>query len=365
MLSKERNSVINNPRCSIQKPDGSRGSAGGSAGFPRATPGRGIIARFAETFWRGATNSSGGEPPSAGREAFVPGSENRGEIGPLQIGVAVPGDLECGVHVARDWVHRHLGQPDKVILRLDFRNAFNLVDRAAVLRAVPQDLPGLTCWADWCYSQHSRLLYCGGVQQQGDPLGPLLFSLALQPALVACDVCFAYLDDVVMAGDVSQLATALKLNPSYRIAPPSVSQALASYNQAVLPEDQVQALAPSCQQRELSASVDKAQLARLMASTPAETAKHHLQLLQQPGAGSLTLPSAPSDGFCPLCNGVADSFGEHARVCPCGGCGTSSRPSSPLQASAQNWRSIRLILAKAWKLHVNTPVYGRYRAHLG
>ena len=110
----------------------------------------------------------------------------------------------------RDWAHRHVGHPDKVILRLDFRNAFNLVDRAAMLRAVRQDLPGLTCWTDWCYSHHSRLLYAGetiastcGVQQ-GDPLGPLLFSLALQPALVAarghCDVCFAYLDDVVMAG---------------------------------------------------------------------------------------------------------------------------------------------------------------------
>eukprot|EP00438_Fugacium_kawagutii_P021855 Skav233024 [mRNA] locus=scaffold909:522290:526210:+ [translate_table: standard] len=33
----------------------------------------------------------------------------------------------------------------------------------------------------------------------------------------------------------------------------------------------------------------------------------------------LRLPIASSDGFCPLCDGLADSYGDHARACPCGG----------------------------------------------
>ena len=33
----------------------------------------------------------------------------------------------------------------------------------------------------------------------------------------------------------------------------------------------------------------------------------------------LRLPIADSDMACPLCDGTSDSFGDHARVCPCGG----------------------------------------------
>ena len=33
----------------------------------------------------------------------------------------------------------------------------------------------------------------------------------------------------------------------------------------------------------------------------------------------LRLPVASADGFCPLCDGTADRYGDHARACPCGG----------------------------------------------
>ena len=51
--------------------------------------------------------------------------------------------------------------------------------------------------------------------QQGDPLGPLLFALALQPILLqvsstpGLDVSFSYLDDFVMAGEQSAVATGI------------------------------------------------------------------------------------------------------------------------------------------------------------
>ena len=76
-----------------------------------------------------------------------------------------------------------------------------------------------------------------------------------------------------------------------------------------------------------------------------ESFRAHFQLLQQPGAGAwlhalpnealglhvapalfrtmvrlrLRLPVAGEDVACPLCDGTADKYGDHARVCPCGG----------------------------------------------
>ena len=145
-------------------------------------------------------------------------------LAPLQLGVAVPHGIEAVVHVARHWAHRHSSHPNKCFLTVDFANAFNSVDRAALLREVRLHLPGLAPYAEWCYGQHSRLLFQGhplsseaGVQQ-GAPLGPLLFSLALQPALRAArivpesqqpDLGFAFLDDVCLAGSIPQVSAAL------------------------------------------------------------------------------------------------------------------------------------------------------------
>ena len=138
-------------------------------------------------------------------------AEARRHLWPLQLGVVVPNGAEAAVHVTRQWSDRNALDLDKVVLRVDFCNAFNTVCRGSLLREVRARFPGLACWADWCYSSPSTLRFgqhklqsCCGVQQ-GDPLGPLLFALALHPALRAAarhpvELCFSYLDDVVLAG---------------------------------------------------------------------------------------------------------------------------------------------------------------------
>ena len=103
-----------------------------------------------------------------------------------------------------------------------------MIDRVAFLRAVRDVLPSLAPWSDWFYKESSHLFFGGsrlssqrGVQQ-GDPLGPLLFALALQPILrrlatlrgetdEVLEVCFAYLDDCVFAGNFSCLNKVIAL----------------------------------------------------------------------------------------------------------------------------------------------------------
>lgn len=71
------------------------------------------------------------------------------------------------------------------VLKLDFSNAFNECQRNYIFNKVGKDQPEILAWTQYCYHpaadlhfRDNRLLSSTGVQQ-GDPLGPLLFSLVL------------------------------------------------------------------------------------------------------------------------------------------------------------------------------------------
>ena len=105
---------------------------------------------------------------------------------PDQLVVALPGGAEIGVHTLRQYVN-HSHCDDKLVAKIDFRNAFNTIRRDRLLAEVKEHTPSMykRIWESYSsesylYFGDKDLLHSKEGVQQGDPLGPLLFSLGIR-----------------------------------------------------------------------------------------------------------------------------------------------------------------------------------------
>ena len=116
----------------------------------------------------------------------------------MQTGVCVPAGVDAAVHTVRAWANRGNNCQQKVLVKLDFHNAFNTIRPIS-----PPSLGGP-----------------GGVKANPvgcalavPPLGPFLFAAAIQSLAQdlrrGLDIGMFYLDDGVLAGDVAAVSAAL------------------------------------------------------------------------------------------------------------------------------------------------------------
>jgi hypothetical protein len=96
------------------------------------------------------------------------------------------GGVEAVGHSLRDVLAKHKSS-DLALLKIDFKNAFNQMERDTFVTAACSRFAALERWTRWCYSRpplliydHSRQFWSWTGVQQGDPLGPLYFCCGLQ-----------------------------------------------------------------------------------------------------------------------------------------------------------------------------------------
>ena len=86
-------------------------------------------------------------------------------------------------HSLRDALNKHKGSR-LGLLKIDFKNAFNMVSREHFMKLSGEMFPAMSAWTQWCYGTPTMLLYDhehiiwseSGVQQ-GDPSWPVVFLL--------------------------------------------------------------------------------------------------------------------------------------------------------------------------------------------
>ena len=122
-----------------------------------------------------------------------------------QLGIGTRSGCEIAVHKTREFVNLNKNQ---TIVKIDFKNAFNTLNRSTFLKEVIKRIKIAAPFIDAAYSKCSFLFFNNEIilsdegVQQGDPLGPLIFCLALQSVIdkLTCPLNLWYMDDGIIGG---------------------------------------------------------------------------------------------------------------------------------------------------------------------
>ena len=142
------------------------------------------------------------------------------EFRPVQLGVGTRQGCEVAVHATREFISAAAAAESSpsVLVKVDVKNAFNSVRRDVMLNRIQARCPEIYRIAFQAYSAPTPLYIgdhviwsCSGVQQ-GDPLGPVCFALAVDDCARAMSspLNIWYLDDATLAGPVNTVVKDLQ-----------------------------------------------------------------------------------------------------------------------------------------------------------
>jgi len=163
--------------------------------------------------------------------ALLTRTEAAQALGKRQFGCHTKAGVEALTLAMRVAIQRH---PEMAVAKLDFKTAFQAVDRSFLLSAVAEACPCLFPVTRALYEKPSELYWCLGRRygykaapfrsangtRQGCPLSPVLFSIALKKIIDAANEtgrvplsCLVtnYLDDIQICGPPLEVAEAMNV----------------------------------------------------------------------------------------------------------------------------------------------------------
>lgn len=127
---------------------------------------------------------------------------------PIESGFGIKGGCEAIIHAVRTFLNFNEENLANILLKIDFKNAFNSIERDDMLNQIKEHTPKLYPFLWQCYASASHLFF--GIDtipsligcQQGDPCGPLVFCLAIHSIIksVNTELNAWYLDDGTLGG---------------------------------------------------------------------------------------------------------------------------------------------------------------------